>query len=153
MNTLKQTTLILFWTIWFHSYGLNILILWFFAFVALSVIDTLYWYMLARAWMVVSSKAWNLWIERKVVQGLIIIIAILFLWAVSHEVWYESVKIACSIIAFLPIVGFGRWQLQSIIENMAIGAKGRELWFINLLLRLFGIGEKKLEEKIKKYEE
>lgn len=149
---IKQTTLLLFWTLWFHFYWLNTLVFGFFAFVLLSIVDTLYGYMLARAGMVVSSKAWTIWVERKTVQGIIILISIAFLWAVSHEIINESIRMACSAIAFFPIVWFGRWQLQSIVENMAVGAKGRELWFINLLLRIFWIWQNKIEEKIKKYE-
>ncbi len=69
----------------------------------------------------------------------------------SHEIGADKITMLLSGCVFMMIAGFSFGQLTSIIENMGVSAHGKELRFINLLLKIAGIGQAKIDEKVQKY--
>lgn len=151
LSSVKQTTLLLWGAIGFSFYWFNFMIISFMFFGFLCVIDTLYGYSLARAKLIVSSKAWDVGVYRKITQGMTILGIMVLVWALWHEIQNDNITMALSAFVFMMIAGFSFGQITSIIENMAVSAHGKELWFINLLLKVAGIGQQKIDEKVQKY--
>ena len=127
------------------------MIIAFMFFMFLCVVDTLYGYSLARSNLIVSSKSWDVGVYRKVTQGMMILGIMVLVGALSHEISSNNITMALSGFVFAMIAGFSFGQITSIIENMGVSAHGKELWFINLLLKVAGIGQAKIDEKVQKY--
>jgi len=86
LSSVKQTTLLLWGAIGFSFYWFNFMIISFMFFSFLCVIDTLYGYSLARAKLIVSSKAWDVWVYRKITQGMMILGIMVLVWALGYEI-------------------------------------------------------------------
>lgn len=151
LSSVKQTTLFLWGAIGFSFYWFNFMIISFMFFSFLCVIDTLYWYSLARSNLIVSSKSWDVGVYRKITQCMMILGIMVLVWALGHEIQNDNITMALSAFVFMMIAGFSFGQITSIIENMWVSAHGKELWFINLLLKVAGIGQQKIDEKVQKY--
>lgn len=152
LSSFKQTSFIIWWIVGFTFYWLNFMIISFMVFCFLCIIDTLYGYSLARANLVVSSKSRDVGVYRKITQGMLILWALVLAGSLAWEITNERVQMWLSWIVFAMIAGFSFGQITSIIENMAVSAHWKELWFINLLLKIAGIWQAKIDEKVKKYE-
>lgn len=151
LSSVKQTILFLWGAIGFSFYWFNFMIISFMFFSFLCVIDTLYGYSLARANLIVSSKSRDVGVYRKITQGMMILGIMVLVGALGHEINNDNITMALSGFVFMMIAGFSFGQITSIIENMAVSAHGKELWFINLLLKVAGIGQQKIDEKVQKY--
>jgi len=151
LNTLKQSSFVLWGVFGFTYYGFNFLIISFLFFCFLSIIDTLYGYSLARANLIVSSKSRDVGVYRRVTQGFMMIGIIALGGSLSHEINNQSLQMVMSVVIFVMIAGFSFGQITSLIENMAVSAHGKELRWLNILLKIAGIGQKKIEEKVAKY--
>lgn len=151
LSSVKQTTLFIWGAIGFSYFGFNFMIIAFMFFMFLCVVDTLYGYSLARSNLIVSSKSWDVGVYRKVTQGMMILGIMVLVGALSHEISNNNITMALSGFVFAMIAGFSFGQITSIIENMGVSAHGKELWFINLLLKVAGIGQAKIDEKVQKY--
>lgn len=151
LSGIKQSSFLLWGIIGFKFFGFEFMVVSFIVFCFLCIIDTIYGYSLARQNLIVSSKSWDVGVYRKVIQGLIILCVVTLMWSLSNEVASKEVQMMLSWLIFMMIIGFSFGQLTSIIENMAVSAHGKELWFINTLLKLAGIWQQKIDEKVQKY--
>lgn len=151
MWTIRKTTFVIFGGFGFEFYWLNFMVISIWLFVGLCILDTMFGLSIARKMKEVSSKQRDSWIDRKATQLFLILFIAMACGSLAHEIDSPTIEIWLWVIAFFPIVWFSFWQITSIIENMAINAHGKELWFINLLLKLAWIGQAKIEEKLAKY--
>jgi len=151
LSAVRNTTLFIWWALGFTFWGFNFMVIAFGFFVFLCIIDTLYGYSLARTRLIVSSKSWDVGVYREVTQGMMILGIMVLIGALAKEVSNDNITMMLSAFVFVMIAGFSFGQITSLIENMAISAHGKELWFINLLLKIAGIWQAKIDEKVEKY--
>ena len=151
LSWIKQTTLFLWWVIWFSYYWFTFTVIFFLFFCFLCIIDTLYGYSLARQNLVVSSKSRDVGVYRKVTQGALMLWIMVLTGALSQEIHNDTITMTLSGFVFMIIAWFSFGQVTSIVENMGVSAHGKELWFINLLLKIAWIWQEKIEEKVQKY--
>lgn len=141
--------------IWLELYGFDIVIGMFFFFCFLVLLDVVMWYMIARKYEVVGSKEWNAGFMNKVIWIILLAWVIAFLANMSYAIDNEDIKLIISAIVLLIMVIRIAFELISVLENLAIISKGRESQMlnriVNIMLKLVGIWQKKLEQKVDKY--
>lgn len=151
LSWVKKTSFFLWGVLGFTYFGFTFTVIYFLFFCFLCIMDTLYGYRLARKNLIVSSRSWDVGVERKALQGTLILGIMVLTGSLAHEVQNEAITMVLSLFVIAIITGFSFWQITSLIENMAISAHGKEKWFINLLLKLAWIWQEKIEEKVQKY--
>lgn len=136
-------------------YGFSVIILWLIIFWLLCLIDTVLGYAFASYKNVVMSKTRQEGLTIKSVQFLILWGFTLLLGHGAYATSNIYIDAWASIMTALAITGFCRWQLLSILENLAMMTHGSEQKVITVLMRfltkIFGIGERIIEEKLERY--
>lgn len=143
------------WVLGIEYYGFSVIVLWLIIFWFLCLIDTILWYAFANYKKVVMSKTWQQGLTIKSVQFLILGWFTVLLWHGAYSTTNEYIDAWASIMTALAITGFCWWQLLSILENLAMMTHWSEQRVVTVLIKfltkLFGIGEKVIEEKLERY--
>ena len=73
----------------------------------------------------------------------------------SYAIQHEPIQIALSIWIIIMLGARIVFELVSVAENLAIMSDTREsealTWISSILMKIVGIGRKKIEQKIEKY--
>lgn len=141
--------------LWVEYYGFSVIVLWLIIFWILCFMDTVLWYAFANYKNVVMSKTRQQWLTIKSVQFLILGGFTLLLGHGAYSTDNAWIDAGTSIMTALAITGFCWGQLLSILENLAMMTHGSEQRVITVLIKfltkVFGIGEKVIEDKLDRY--
>lgn len=157
---LAKSTFVALWFIWLELYWFNVVIGMFLFFIFLSILDVMMGFLIARTYGVVGSKEWTTWLYNKAIRWLLLSWIIAFVanmsYAIQHEpIQHEPIQIALSIWIIIMLGARIVFELVSVIENLSIISDKREsealTWLSGILMKLVGIGRKKIEQKIDKY--
>lgn len=152
---LTKSTFVALWFIWLELYWFNVVIGMFLFFIFLSILDVVMWALIARTYGVVGSKEWTTWLLNKVVRWLLLSWLIAFMANISYSIAQDAVQIAVSVAVIIMLGARIVFELVSVVENLAIVSDTRESealkWISIMLMKLVGIGRKKIEQKIDKY--
>lgn len=74
---------------------------------------------------------------------------------ISYSIAQDAVQIAVSVAVIIMLGARIVFELVSVVENLAVVSDTRESealkWISGILMKLVGIGRKKIEQKIDKY--
>lgn len=152
---LAKSTFVALWFIWLELYWFNVVIGMFLFFIFLTILDVVMGASIARSYGVVGSKEWERWLYNKAVRWLLLSWIIAFVANMSYAIQHEPIQIALSIWIIIMLGARIVFELVSVAENLAIMSDKREsealTWISSILMKLVGIGRKKIEQKIEKY--
>lgn len=152
---LAKSTFVALWFIWLELYWFNVVIGMFLFFIFLSILDVIMWALIARSYGVVGSKEWEKWLYNKAIRWLLLSWIIAFVANMSYSIQHEPIQIALSIWIIIMLGARIVFELVSVVENLAIVSDTRESEALkrisSILMKLVGIGRKKIEQKIDKY--
>ena len=152
---LAKSTFVALWFIWLELYWFNVVIGMFLFFIFLTILDVVMGASIARSYGVVGSKEWERGLYNKAVRWLLLSWIIAFVANMSYAIQHEPVQIALSIWIIIMLGARIVFELVSVAENLAIMSDKREsealTWISSILMKIVGIGRKKIEQKIEKY--
>jgi len=124
-------------------------------FIFLTILDVVMGASIARSYGVVWSKEGERGLYNKAVRWLLLSWIIAFVANISYAIQHEPIQIALSIWIIIMLGARIVFELVSVAENLAIISDKREsealTWISSILMKIVGIGRKKLEQKIDKY--
>lgn len=152
---LAKSTFVALWFIWLELYWFNVVIGMFLFFIFLTILDVVMGASIARSYGVVGSKEWERGLYNKAVRWLLLSWIIAFVANMSYAIQHEPIQIALSIWIIIMLGARIVFELVSVAENLAIMSDTREsealTWISSILMKIVGIGRKKIEQKIEKY--
>lgn len=152
---LAKSTFVALWFIWLELYWFNVVIGMFLFFIFLTILDVVMGASIARSYGVVGSKEWERWLYNKAIRWLLLSWIIAFVANMSYAIQHEPIQIALSVGIIIMLGARIVFELVSVAENLAIISDTREsealTWLSGILMKIVGIGRKKLEQKIEKY--
>lgn len=152
---LAKSTFVALWFIWLELYWFNVVIGMFLFFIFLTILDVVMGASIARSYGVVGSKEWERGLYNKAVRWLLLSWIIAFVANMSYAIQHEPIQIALSIWIIIMLGARIVFELVSVVENLAIVSDSREWEALkrvsSILMKLVGIGKKKIEQKIDKY--
>ena len=152
---LAKSTLVALWFIWLELYWFNVVIGMFLFFIFLSILDVVMGASIARSYGVVGSKEWTTGLLNKTIRWFLLSWIIAFMANMSYAIQHEPIQIALSIWIIIMLGARIVFELVSVAENLAIMSDTREsealTWISSILMKIVGIGRKKIEQKIEKY--
>lgn len=155
MTVFVPRIILVAWVLGIEYYGFSVIVLWCVLFGMLCILDTLLWYAFARSKGIISSKTWQEWLTIKGTQFLLLAMFVILLWHWAYATDSEWLDALTSIITMIACLGFCRWQLLSILENLAMMTHGSEKRVLTVLIKFltkaFGIGEQAIERKLERY--
>lgn len=151
LTSARLYTFAILWMVGFEMYGLQFLIVLFFIYTLLAIVDTLLWLYLSKRHLVTSSRDYMQGITTKGIQGIIMLSSILMVGALNWEITHQYVELGASVLVSIIVLAYVLGQYISILENLAIISHGREKDWLEMQLKWFGIGQKKLEKKMGRY--
>ena len=152
---LAKSTFVALWFIWLELYWFNVVIGMFLFFIFLTILDVVMGASIARSYGVVGSKEWTTGLLNKTIRWFLLSWIIAFMANMSYAIQHEPIQIALSIWIIIMLGARIVFELVSVAENLAIMSDTREsealTWISSILMKIVGIGRKKIEQKIEKY--
>lgn len=155
MDIFKLSTYTI-WFLWLTLYWLHFDVIAFILLLFLSIIDTTLWFYLAHSKGIVSSRIWSDGLFKKCIRLFLVSWGIFFLANMAYVNDNNTVTIFLSAWVIILIMYRIIFEIISLVENLAIISSQEEratlTWISNILIKIVWIWQKKLDEKIERYQ-